>query len=43
MKVSIGIDGAASGRGRGIEDDVAYELEAEKLGVDTLGRAMDLC
>ena len=42
MKVSIGIGGAASGRKRGIMDQVAYVLEAEKLSLDTLGRAMDL-
>ena len=32
MKVSIGIGGAASGHGRDIQEQVAYVLEAEKLG-----------
>ena len=39
MTVSIGIGGAASGRGRDIQEQVAYVLEAEKLGVDTVWSA----
>ena len=39
MKVSIGIGGAASGRGRDTQEQVAYVLEAEKLGVDTVWSA----
>jgi F420-dependent oxidoreductase-like protein len=39
MKVSIGIGGAASGGKRDFDDQVAYVLEAEKLGVDTVWTA----
>ncbi len=39
MKVSIGIGGAASGGRRDFEDQVAYVVEAEALGVDTVWTA----
>lgn len=39
MKVSIGIGGAASGRRRDFDEQVAYVQEAEKLGVDTVWTA----
>lgn len=39
MKVSIGIGGAASGRRRDFDQQVAYVQEAEKLGVDTVWTA----
>ena len=39
MKVSIGIGGAASGRKRDFDAQVAYVVEAEKLGVDTVWTA----
>jgi len=34
VKTAIGVGGAASGRGGGFEDVVAFAVEAEKLGVD---------
>ncbi len=39
MKVSIGIGGAASGRERDFDERVAYVVEAERLGVDTVWTA----
>ena len=39
MKVSISIGGAASGRGRDIQAQIEYVLEAEKLGVDAVWSA----
>jgi F420-dependent oxidoreductase-like protein len=39
MKVSIGIDGAASGQRRDFDQLVEYVVEAEKLGVDTVWTA----
>ena len=39
MKVSIGIGGAASGARRDFDEQVAFVVEAEKLGVDTVWSA----
>ena len=39
MKTSIGIGGAASGGRRDFEEQVAFVVEAEKLGVDTVWTA----
>ncbi|MEZ5559860.1 MAG: LLM class flavin-dependent oxidoreductase [Pseudomonadales bacterium] len=39
MKVSIGIGGAASGARRDFDNQVAYVVEAEKLGVDAVWTA----
>ena len=35
MKVSIGIGGAAAGRGGGIHDAIDFAVAAERLGVDS--------